>query len=144
MRKPTYCIWENKDADQLHSNCEVTAKLISLFVFATWIVQSLFFLNPEVQYSSLLLCLYRPVCVRPVRKLQCWFSQDTAQLFNGRFQSSLCQNKFQFLVFYLNLKKTISENNFVKQHKIISPSEVPVFSLPIGPFFLDQKLLIFD
>ena len=33
----------------------VTAKLISAFVFATRIVQSLFFLNPKFQASSLLL-----------------------------------------------------------------------------------------
>ena len=44
MRKPAFCICENKDADQLRSN---TAKLISAFVFATQIVESLFFLNPN-------------------------------------------------------------------------------------------------
>ena len=36
-------------------SCAVTAQLISVFVFATQIVQSLFFLNPEFQASSLLL-----------------------------------------------------------------------------------------
>ena len=55
MGNPTICICENKDADQLRSNREVTAKLISAFVFATRIVQSLFFLNPKFQVSSLLL-----------------------------------------------------------------------------------------
>ena len=35
MRKQDICICENKGADQL---C-VTAQLISVFVFATWIVQ---------------------------------------------------------------------------------------------------------
>ena len=48
MRKPTFCICENKDADQL----AVTAKLISAFVFATWIEQPLFFQNPKFQASS--------------------------------------------------------------------------------------------
>ena len=43
-------------------------KLISAFVFATWIVQSLFFLNPKFQASSHLLWQYRPVCVGPGRK----------------------------------------------------------------------------
>ena len=43
MRIPTFCICENKDADQLRGF--LTAKLISAFVFATWIVQSLYFLN---------------------------------------------------------------------------------------------------
>ena len=46
----------------------VTAKLISAFVFATRIVQFLFYLNPKFQASSSFLSLYRPVCVRPGRK----------------------------------------------------------------------------
>ena len=46
----------------------VTAKLISAFVFATQIVQSLYYLNPKFQASSHLLWLYRPVCVGPGRK----------------------------------------------------------------------------
>ena len=64
MRKPDFCICENKDAYQFR----VTAKLISAFVFATRIVQSLFFLNPKFQASSHLLWLYSPVCVGPGRK----------------------------------------------------------------------------
>ena len=40
MRKPTICICENKDADQLRG---YPAKLISAFVFAKRIVQSLFY-----------------------------------------------------------------------------------------------------
>ena len=45
-----------------------TAKLISAFVFATRIVQSLFYLNPKFQAYSHLLWLYSPVCVGPGRK----------------------------------------------------------------------------
>ena len=41
----------------------VTAKLISAFVFASWKVQYLYFLNTKFQ-----LWLYSPVCVRPGRK----------------------------------------------------------------------------
>ena len=60
VRKPVFCICENKDADQLRGNREGyreadTAKLISAFVFATQIVQSLYFLNPKFQASSCLL-----------------------------------------------------------------------------------------
>ena len=65
VRKPAFCICENKDADQLRG---VTAKLISAFVFATRIVQSLYVLNPKFQASSHLLYLYSPVCVGPGRK----------------------------------------------------------------------------
>ena len=48
---------------QRHISCAVTAQLISAFVFATRIVQFLFFLNPKFQAASFLLKLYRPVCV---------------------------------------------------------------------------------
>ena len=70
MEKPTICIGENKGA----------AKLISAFVFATRIVQFLFYLNPKFEASSPFLCLYRPVCVGPVRKPHCWFSHEAAQM----------------------------------------------------------------
>ena len=43
----------------------VTAKLISAFVFATRIVQSLFYLCRKFQASSHLLWLLRLVCVKP-------------------------------------------------------------------------------
>ena len=47
-------------------NCTVlTAKLISAFDFSTWIAQFLFFPNTKFQGSSLLLSLYRSVCIRP-------------------------------------------------------------------------------
>ena len=64
VRKPAFCICENKDADQLCG----TAQLISAFVFVTWIVQSLFYLKPKFQASSYLLWLYSLVCVGPGRK----------------------------------------------------------------------------
>ena len=50
IRKPAVCICENKDADQLHG--------YHAFVFATWTVQSLYFLNPKYQASSHLLRLH--------------------------------------------------------------------------------------
>ena len=42
MRKPAFCI-NAKTKTQI--SFAVTAELISAFVFATWIVQSLYFLN---------------------------------------------------------------------------------------------------
>ena len=86
MGKPTICIGENKGADQLRGNA-VTAKLISAFVFAALIVQFLFYLNPKFQASSSFLCLYRPVCVGPVRKPHCWFSHETAHFLLAYYQS---------------------------------------------------------
>ena len=76
MGKPTICIGENKGADQLRGNREADQR----FVFASRIVQFLHFINPKFQASSLLLCLYRSVCVGPVRKPHCWFSHEAAQL----------------------------------------------------------------
>ena len=58
----------------------VTGKLISAFVFATRIVQFLFYLNPKFQASSSFLCLYSLVCVGPVRKPHCWFSHEAAHI----------------------------------------------------------------
>ena len=58
VRKPAVCICKNKDADQL----------ISAFVFATQIVQSLYFQSPKFQASSHVPWLYSPVCVGPGRK----------------------------------------------------------------------------
>ena len=58
----------------------VTAKLTSVFVFATWIVQFLYFVNPKFQASSHRLCLYSPVCVGSVRKPHCWFSNEAAHI----------------------------------------------------------------
>ena len=51
MRKQTFCICENKGADQLRT------------VSATRIVQFLYFLNPKFPASSHLQCLYSSVCV---------------------------------------------------------------------------------
>ena len=56
MRKPAFCICENKDADQLRGN--------SAFVFAIRREQSLYFLNLKFIVSNNLLWLYSPVCVR--------------------------------------------------------------------------------
>ena len=53
----------------------VTAKLISAFVFATRIVQSLYSLNPKFQASSHLLWLYGLLCVGPGRIPHPVFSQ---------------------------------------------------------------------
>ena len=67
IRKHVFCICENKDA-----------QLIGAFVFATQIVQSLYFLNPKFQASSHPLRLHNSVCVGPGRNLEDWFSHDTA------------------------------------------------------------------
>ena len=58
MREPAFCICENKDADQLRN----------AFVFAIWILPSLYYHNPKFLASSHIMCLYSPVCVGTGRK----------------------------------------------------------------------------
>ena len=90
MLKWIFCIiwaasWENQQSAYAKTKTQisfvVTAKLISAFVFATWIVQYLFFLNSKFQASSHLQWLHSLVCVRPGQNPHCWFSHDAAQMF---------------------------------------------------------------
>ena len=57
-----------------------TAKLISVFVFATRIAQSPYYINPKLQASSYLLWLYSLVCVDLVGNPEDRFSQNEAHL----------------------------------------------------------------
>ena len=64
--------WENQfyayAKTKMQISCAVTTQLISAFVFATRIEQSLLFLNPKFQASSHFLRLCRLVCVNSGRK----------------------------------------------------------------------------
>ena len=63
MRKPAFCLCENKDADQLRGNREADQRLRFRYT------DSKIPLLPKSEISSLhLLWLYRPVCVGPGRK----------------------------------------------------------------------------
>ena len=64
MRKPVFCICENKDADQLRGNREAGQRLCFQYTDSTIPV----LLSPKFQASSYLLWLYSPVCVGPGRK----------------------------------------------------------------------------
>ena len=76
MRKPTFCICENKDADQLRGDREADQGLCFRYIDSTI---PRYFLNPKFQASSHLLWLHSLVCVGPVRKPERWFSHDAAQ-----------------------------------------------------------------
>ena len=76
MGKPTICIGENKDADQLSSNREADQRLC--FCYSDSTIPLL--LKTEFQASCSFLCLYRPVCVGPVWKPHCWFSHEVAHI----------------------------------------------------------------
>ena len=76
MRKPFFAYAKTKTKISF----AVTAKLISAFVFATQIVQSLYYLHPKFQASSHLLCLYSLVCVGPGGNPEDGFSHNEARL----------------------------------------------------------------
>ena len=82
-------LWENRIFAHAKTKPQisfaVTAKLISAFVFATRIVQSLYFLNPKFQASSHLMWMHSLVCVGPGRKpRRPGFSQRGSYLKNRR------------------------------------------------------------
>ena len=89
---------------EAQTSYEVTAKLISAFVFATQTVQSLFLLNPKFQASSLLLLLYRPVCVRPGLKTQ----------IVGFLMQRLIYLYFSVKLFSLSFKTIINSYKIIK------------------------------
>ena len=75
------------------------AQLISAFVFATYIVQSILFLNPKFQVcTSHLLLLSSPVCVGPGRNLECRFTRDAVRQISNKAgylcPSSLVVNRY--------------------------------------------------
>ena len=62
MRKPAFCICDNKDADQLRGNREADQCLCFRYMAST------IPLLPKFQASNHLLWLCSPICVRPGRK----------------------------------------------------------------------------
>ena len=64
MRKPAFCICENKDADQLCGNRTSDQRLCFRYIDST----PLFYLNKKISASIHLLRLQSPVCVGPGRK----------------------------------------------------------------------------
>ena len=64
VRKPAFCICENKDADQLRGNREADQHLCFRYTDK----QFLYYLNPKFQASSHLLWPHSPVCVGPGQK----------------------------------------------------------------------------
>ena len=72
MGKPTIYIGEIKGADQLCSKCEADQRLCFR-------------------------CLYRSVCVGPVRKPHCWFSHEAAHTLKpAKLSLSHVNSKFAF------------------------------------------------
>ena len=84
MRKPTICICENKDADQLRGNREADQRLCFRYTDSTMSL----LLKSEVVFFD-----YRLVCVGPVRNPNCWFSHAQARLkvsYSSNFSCLVC------------------------------------------------------
>ena len=64
MRKPVFAYAKT----MVQISCAVTVLLLSIFVFSTLSLQSVYFLNLKFQASSHLLWLYHLVCVGPGQK----------------------------------------------------------------------------
>ena len=76
MRKPTFFIYETKDAKQPRGNREADQRLCFRYTDSTIPLLPKF----EIQAPRYLLCLYSPVFVGPGRKPEHWFSSVAAQM----------------------------------------------------------------
>ena len=81
-------------------------KLISVFVFATWIVQS----------------LYSPICIGPGRKPECWFSHDhddAAHIFTALIAiKELGFNSYSERIMYLTIDNSVNSKITTGQLKL--------------------------
>ena len=74
MRKPTICICENKDADQLCSKCTADQRLC----FRHMDITIPLLLISKVSSFKLFPVTIQPDCVGPGQKPHFWFSHETA------------------------------------------------------------------
>ena len=90
------------------------AKRISAFVFATWIVQYLYFQNQTFPASSHLQWQFCPVCVRPGQNPQRWFSHILTQM-SGNCKTMLFDRK--------EITVRIKELSFISSQKVVQEKE---------------------
>ena len=98
MRKSAFCICENKDANQLRSNCVADQRLCFRYTDSTIPLLS----KSEFQASSHLLWLYSQVCVGPGQKTR-------KPLFSQR-GSYIVNDKNDFLLLHLRPKMSLLHN----------------------------------
>ena len=78
MRKPGFCLWENKGADQLCSNCKADQHLCFHYTDSTI---PLFSKSKISSLQAIFCALYNTVCVRLVANPEGRFSHVTAHIF---------------------------------------------------------------
>ena len=88
--KQVHCIWASLWENRLFAYAKTKTQIsfAVTFVFATRIVQSLYYLNPKFQVSCYLLWLYSPVCVGSGRK-----PRRPVLLIWEHFNTGYCPNK---------------------------------------------------
>ena len=109
MRKPAFCICENKDADQLRGYREADQRLC--FRYSDKTIPLL--LTSEIQASRYLLWLYSHVCVGPGRKSRRpVFSQRGSDYLLILAITSL--SKYLKISFYKQLTPEQIQQNYLK------------------------------
>ena len=106
----------------------VTAKLISAFVFATRIVQFLFYLKLKFQVSSHLLWLYSPVCVGPGRKPEDRFSHNEAHMVS----TLCCRSHIAAKMPMKNKSQNCKEQNITKTSPCNDPLTRHFYIVKLG------------
>ena len=81
MRKPAFCLCENKDTDQLRGNHEADQRLCFRYIDSTIPLLSKSKIS-SLKPSSV---ADRLVCVGAGRQPECWFSHEAAHLFELGF-----------------------------------------------------------
>ena len=79
MRKTTFCICENKDAEQLRDNCEADQRLWFRYLHSTIHLLSKFELSSLYQISVHV--AVQPDLCRTRSEPKCCFSNDAAHMF---------------------------------------------------------------
>ena len=126
----------------------VTGKLISTFVSATRIVQSIYFLNTKYQASSHLLWLYSPVYVGPGQKPRRPVFSRGSYLFLWKIPYLECKLRYHpgqilsvcytIAVYQLNLP--IQRVNL---NQATTETNKKLFSLFVQTIYIDQSIKIF-
>ena len=112
--QPTICIGENKGADQLRSYCKADQHL----VFATCIVQFLYFLNTKFPASNHLLRLYSLVCVTwPEPKLLIFSRPGSSPIY-------LLMDILRFLSARLSTLASSADAPYFNNSSLMSPSDI--------------------
>ena len=93
---------ESRWANILHTRKQRSrsASLSYAFIFATRMVQFLYFLKSKFPAPSHLLCLYSSVCVGAVWKPHCWFSRVAAHLSSFLISVGACVVYFSAIFAY--------------------------------------------